>query len=80
MPNHLAVCALVLTLLAPQIVAQGVAADNPACVTDNIEWVLPGHFADAVARGKAEQRLILIKGVSFGIDVAGAGCATKGKW
>lgn len=76
MSNPLAVCALAVTLLASQGVAQG----NPACVTDNIDWVLPGHFADAVKRGKAEQRLILIKGVSFGIDVAGAACATKGKW
>ena len=53
---------------------------HPACNTDNIDWVLPGHFADAVSRGTSEQRLILIKGVSFGIDVAGAKCATKGKW
>lgn len=69
---RLAVCAVTLALAG--------IAQNPACVADNIDWVLPGHFAEAVKRAKAEQRLILIKGVSFGIDVAGAACATKGKW
>lgn len=45
-----------------------------------IEWVLPGHFEEARARSKQEQRLLLIKGVSFGIDEAGAACATQGEW
>jgi hypothetical protein len=45
-----------------------------------IEWVLPGDFEAALARAKAEERLILIKGVAFGIDAEGASCATKGRW
>jgi len=80
MSHQFVVCTLAITLFAVPVLAQNNAAENSACVADNIDWVLPGHFADALQRGKSEQRLILIKGVSFGIDVAGAACATKGKW
>lgn len=83
MLNSLSVGAMALTLFASVAIAQDespAANAQSACVTDNIDWVLPGHFDEAVARSKTEQRLLLIKGVSFGIDVAGAACATKGKW
>lgn len=87
MSNH-SVGALVLTLFAavsfaPAVLCQDAVlapANKPACVTDNIDWVLPADFDKALARSKSEQRLLLIKGVSFGIDVAGATCATKGQW
>jgi len=54
----------------------GVAASN----TQAIRWHLPGEFMEARDRARRENRLLLIKGISFGIDEAGAKCATKGKW
>lgn len=48
--------------------------------TAAIEWKLPHQFDEALAEAKKTNRLLLIKGVSFGIDDAGAKCATKGKW
>ena len=87
MPNH-SLGALALALFAAAVVpsdafcqeAEVAPAQTYSCVTDNIDWVLPADFDKALARSKSEQRLLLIKGVSFGIDAAGAGCATKGKW
>lgn len=51
-----------------------------ACDRSAIEWVLPGDFAQALARSQQEQRILVVKGISFGVDVAGAKCATKGVW
>ena len=45
-----------------------------------IEWHLPHQFGEAREASKTKNRILLIKGVSFGIDEAGAQCATKGKW
>lgn len=45
-----------------------------------IHWVLPGDFATALTRARAEQRILVIKGISFGVDGAGSKCATKGVW
>ena len=66
---------LVLCLLS----ASG-SAETFGCDTTNIRWVLPASFATALERAKEEHRLMLIKGVSFNIDEAGATCATKGTW
>jgi hypothetical protein len=80
---HRSLCvALVAALAALPMRAQQTPAPvtPPPCQTDTIDWVLPGHFDTAVARATAEQRLLLIKGISFGVDEAGATCATKGKW
>ena len=52
----------------------------PPCDTNAIRWVLPADFDVALRRARAESRLLLIKGVSFGIDAEGAKCATKGRW
>ncbi len=46
----------------------------------SIRWHFPQQFEEARARAKAEKRILVIKGVSFGIDEEGAACATKGKW
>ena len=54
----------------------GTAASN----TLAIHWHLPGKFEAARERARRENRLLLIKGISFGIDEAGAKCATKGRW
>jgi hypothetical protein len=77
--NILAAVTITSLALAPAGLAQG-QPTPAACDSTNIEWVLPGHFDDAVARAKRTHRLLLVKGVSFGIDAAGATCATKGKW
>jgi hypothetical protein len=68
-------CTLALALAAP-------AAQDPAPTHDAaaIRWVLPDAFDEALRRAHVEERLVLVKGVSFGIDDAGARCATKGKW
>ncbi len=69
--------ALLLVLLAT------IHADDPAKPCENtlaINWVLPGHFADALKQANVQQRLIMIKGIAFGIDDVGATCATKGCW
>lgn len=55
------------------------AADG-ACDAAAIDWVLPGHFDDALKRAKDTRRILIVKGVSFGIDELGAKCATKGHW
>ena len=53
-----------------------------AAVADecSIRWHFPHQFEDALARSKAENRILIVKGVSFGIDTEGATCATKGRW
>ena len=61
--------------LALLLLAQAAAADE--C---SIRWHFPHQFEEALARSKAESRILVIKGVSFGIDTEGATCATKGKW
>ncbi len=69
-------------IILQSLAIPGRGQDRPpfGCDTSAIKWVLPGDFGKAVQRAKKENRLIVIKGVSFGIDVAGAKCATKGKW
>ena len=45
-----------------------------------IEWFLPHEFDAALARARAERRLLVIKGISFGVNEAGAKSATMGTW
>jgi hypothetical protein len=45
-----------------------------------IEWHIPGDFKKALKKSVETQRLLIIKGISFGVDEAGAKCATKGDW
>ena len=66
--------------LASLLPAAPQEAPAPAADTAAIEWVLPAHFDAALKRAKEENRLLLIKGVSFGIDEAAASCATAGTW
>ena len=54
--------------------------DAPPCDRSAIRWTLPGKFADARARATAEKRLLILKGIAFGVDELGATCATKGNW
>ena len=48
--------------------------------TRAVDFVYPGHFAEAQARARERGRPLLIKGVAFGVDAVGAACATKGHW
>ena len=45
-----------------------------------IKWQVPGTFGEALARAKKEKRILLIKGIAFGIDEEGAKDATCGTW
>lgn len=61
---------------SPTTAAPAASATN----STNIEWVLPGNFEVARSRAAKEERILIVKGVSFGIDSIGAGCAQKGRW
>ena len=81
MRRILATVLVSITMLQPAAVqCRGQEAPQFGCDSSAIKWVLPGDFDRAVKRAGSEKRLIVIKGVSFGIDEDGAKCATKGKW
>ena len=71
---------------APPSSAQKPALDPPeaapelGCDESAIRWAFPDEFAAARERARAERRLLIIKGISFGVDDAGAKCATAGQW
>lgn len=56
------------------------AEEAPRCDRSAIRWEFPDSFEAARQRAADENRILLIKGVSFGIDDEGARCATKGRW
>ena len=84
--NALRISLLLSLPLSASFAGLAVADDPPrlqaehGCDTTNIRWVLPADFKTALERSKSERRLLLIKGVSFNVDEAGATCATKGTW
>jgi hypothetical protein len=69
-----------LLLTAFGVVAPAQSKAELGCDPSAIRWFIPGQFKEALARAKAEKRLLVIKGISFGVDDVGAKCATKGKW
>lgn len=77
--KYVATMAIVVVLGAP-VRAQDPETPEYGCDRSAIQWILPGHFSDARKQAKEQDRLIMIKGVSFGIDATGATCATKGTW
>ncbi len=74
-------CIAVVQLLVAADVpeAQKPKADTTSD-TSSIRWFLPGQFDKARAAAKARNRLLVLKGISFGIDAKGATCATAGSW
>lgn len=70
------VAALAAALALPAVAA------NPSACTDRtaIHWHLPGDFESARKEAEKDKRLLLIKGIAFGVDKAGAKDATKGCW
>ena len=75
---------IMLVALAGVVSPSAMAGDDVAPADQRaraaVRWKLPHEFGEALTAAKAEKRLLIIKGVSFGIDHAGAQCATKGKW
>ncbi len=54
---------------------------EPTCQdTSAIRWFTPGDFAKAQKQAAEERRILMIKGIAFGIDELGATSATKGCW
>jgi hypothetical protein len=70
-----------LTLGLFALLAAPAAAADPACAdTTAIRWHTPGKFEEARKAAAAQHRILMIKGIAFGVDAAGAECATKGCW
>ena len=64
---------LALTALTPP-------ADPTCADTASIRWHTPGKFEQARKAAAAQNRLLMVKGIAFGVDAAGAESATKGCW
>jgi hypothetical protein len=70
-----------LTLAALLAAGPALAADPKVCQdTTAIDWYFPGDFEAARTAAEKSNRILLIKGIAFGVDAAGAKCATKGCW
>ena len=50
------------------------------CDTLAIRWKLPHEFNEARELARTQNRLLILKGIAFGIDAEGARCATAGSW
>jgi hypothetical protein len=73
-------CLLLLWFLPP-LAAQEAANKYAACQdTNNINWYIPERFEEARQAADSQKRILMIKGIAFGIDAVGAKCATKGCW
>ncbi len=75
--SSLVVCVVLANVCAAQ---QNAPDSRASCDPSAIRWALPGEFAVARERAVAEGRLLVVKGISFGVDAIGARCATKGRW
>ena len=64
----------------PILLLAAVAAAAADCDERAISWFFPHQVGEARERSRESGRILLVKGVSFGIDHAGAACATKGRW
>jgi hypothetical protein len=45
-----------------------------------IRWTTPGNFTTAQETARRDSRLLILKGIAFGIDEEGARDATCGTW
>lgn len=64
----------------PSFVSAQAKSDQREIGNREIQWVFPGNFDDAEKRADEEGRILIIKGLGFGLDETGATCATKGDW
>ena len=54
---------------------------GPRCGSSTIARTFtPGAFQEALDLARAESRMLLVKGVAFGMDELGASAPTKGHW
>ncbi|MDB4778025.1 hypothetical protein OAG68_01050 [bacterium] len=60
--------------------AQETASNEFGFNSEAIDWVIPGEFKDALDRSRQQERILLVRGLGFGLDELGATCATKGCW
>jgi len=75
----ISLAAVAAGLLAGPAAAAGPApkaCQDPAA----IHWHFPGDFESARAAAAKADRILLVKGIAFGVDEEGARCATKGCW
>jgi hypothetical protein len=72
--------ALLVTVSAAPLAQAHQETPPLGCDRTAIEWFLPGDFSSALEKAKESRRILVIKGISFGVDEAGATCATKGVW
>lgn len=79
-PMLLLACIALTTVAASRLYADETGPLKTCQNTLAIEWVLPGEFDHALKFAEQKQRLIMIKGIAFGIDHVGAKNATKGCW
>ena len=68
------------TLLAPGSSSAPTHDLKDCCDSRSIQWIFPGNLSEARERCRRENRLLLIKGVSFGIDEEGLRSPTMGTW
>ncbi|MGE3853851.1 MAG: hypothetical protein AB7K09_19120 [Planctomycetota bacterium] len=80
MQRALSAAVLLVALAAPAFAQQPAPEPAPAPDTVAVNFFTPGHFKAAVAAATQQKRLLLIKGIAFGVDELGAQCATKGHW
>ena len=67
-----------MRILLPLLLASAAVAGE--CDRSSIRWFLPDQFAEARAAAKQRKRLLILKGIAFGVDEKGARCATDGSW
>ena len=75
---YLSRAAFALALSA--VLTTTVSAQGASCSGDAIDWFVPGQFERAVDEATTRQRIVIVKGIAFGIDKAGAKSARKGTW
>lgn len=73
--SMLPVCSLLLCLFQGDAMQEEYGCDRSA-----IRWTLPGDFKAAREKARKENRILIIKGISFGVDKLGARDATCGTW
>lgn len=73
---------LIAALVVAAVVNSVPASDDFANCQDKtaIQWFTPGSFAAARLQAENSRRMMMIKGIAFGVDEVGAKCATKGCW
>lgn len=74
-------CVLVgILLLAGTSHAQDDSQTKIDLNSQSIQWFVPGKFEDAMEKSRQQERILLMRGLGFGLDEEGASCATKGCW